>query len=105
MVEALGDQLLSGAAFADHEDWAIERGRPARSLDRVEKGKALPNETFRPLHTPTIGDKSHDLARFFAAFSPLKTKQFRKSDRSSKMARILNSKEQVQALIFEYRSD
>ena len=37
-VEPLGDQLLAGAALADHQHRPVERGRAARALQRVEKG-------------------------------------------------------------------
>ena len=52
MVQALGDQLLAGAALADDEHRAVERRGAARALDRVEERQALADELIRPLHTP-----------------------------------------------------
>jgi hypothetical protein len=65
-MEAFGHQFLAGAALADYEDWAVERGCTARPLDRIEDSVALTDECFRPLHMPTVGDKYHELARYFA---------------------------------------
>jgi hypothetical protein len=66
MVQTLGDQFLAGTAFADHQHRPVERRGAARSLNRVEKGIALPNELIGPFHVPTVGGKSHQLARIFA---------------------------------------
>jgi len=69
LVQALGDQLLAGTALADHQDRPVEGGGTARPLDRVEKGEALPDELIHPLHGPTVGGKSHLLARYFGRFA------------------------------------
>ena len=53
-MEPLGDQLLAGAALADHKDRAVERRSTARPLDRVEKGETLPDELVCPLHVPSL---------------------------------------------------
>ena len=53
VMEALGNQLLAGAALADHQNGPVERRGTARPLDCVEKGKALPDELFDPLHSPS----------------------------------------------------
>jgi hypothetical protein len=50
MVQSLGDQLLAGAALANHQHRPVERRRTARPLDRIEEGKALPNELIGPFH-------------------------------------------------------
>ena len=69
VVEALGNQLLASTAFADDQNRAVERCGTARPLDRVEKGEALADELIGPLHPPTCGGKSHQVARCFAYFS------------------------------------
>jgi hypothetical protein len=71
MVEALGNQFLAGAALPDYQYGPVERGCTARPLDRIEDRVALPDECFRPLHTPTVGDEYHDLARYFARKSAI----------------------------------
>jgi hypothetical protein len=71
MVEALGHQFLAGAALADYQYRTIERRGAAGALDRIEDRVALPDECFRPLHTPTVGDEYHDLARYFARKSAI----------------------------------
>ena len=74
MVQPFGNQFLARPAFADHKNRTIERRGTARPFDRIEKGKALPYELICPLHAPTVGAKSHGLARCFmrinAAFPP-----------------------------------
>src|SRR5437868_5748118 len=65
MVQALGDQLLAGAALADDQHRPIERRGAARPFDRVEKGQALPDELIGPLHVRLVGDSHHRLARCF----------------------------------------
>jgi hypothetical protein len=35
---------------------------------QVEKGKTLPHELICPLHSPTVGVKAHELARYFGCF-------------------------------------
>jgi hypothetical protein len=50
MVQALGNQLLAGAALSDHQHRAIERGGPARPLDRVQECQALADEVLRTRH-------------------------------------------------------
>ncbi len=88
-MEPLGDQLLAGAAFADHKHRAVERRGAACPLDRVEKGEALPDELTGPLHAPTVGGKAHLLASYFAAGSPGKRRDFLFSGHSRKLARLL----------------
>ena len=74
MVEPLGDQLLAGAALADHQHRAVERRGAARALDRVEEREALADELVCPLHRSPIQIltdcwwESHDLARIFERF-------------------------------------
>ncbi len=63
MVEALGDQLLAGAALADDEHRPVERRGAAGALDRVEEGGGLADEMGVALHCPNIGAFSHLLAR------------------------------------------
>ena len=95
-METFGDQLLAGAALADDEHWPVERRSAARPLDRVEEGQALADELFRPLHNwPTVGGKSHHLARIFTAFSLAKLRISRKFGVSEKMARLLYGLGQV----------
>jgi hypothetical protein len=67
MVQTFGNKFLARAALADHQHRAIERRGAARPLDGVEKGQALADELIRPLHQfgPTVGGKSHHLARIF----------------------------------------
>ncbi len=73
MVKTLCDQFLASTPLADDENGTIERSGTARPLDGVEKGEALPDELFSALHVPcrskirpTVGGKSHHLARIFA---------------------------------------
>ena len=47
VVQTLGDQLLAGAALADHEHRSVERRGAARALDRVEEREALADELVR----------------------------------------------------------
>jgi hypothetical protein len=65
VVEPFGNELLAGAALADHKHWPIERRSAAGSLNRVEKREALPDKLFGPFHGPTVGGESHHLARIF----------------------------------------
>jgi hypothetical protein len=55
VVEALGDQLLAGAALADDEDRPVERRRPARPLDRVEERGGLADQLGVALHCQDLG--------------------------------------------------
>ena len=69
MVQALGDQLLAGAALADHQDRPVERRGAARPLDRVEEGQALPDELIGPLHATDCWWQIPLLARYFDRIS------------------------------------
>ena len=55
MVEALGDQLLAGAALADHQHRPVERRGAARALDRVEEGRGLADQLGVALHCQCLG--------------------------------------------------
>ncbi len=55
MVEALGDQLLAGAALADHQHRPVERRGAARPLDRVEEGGGLADQLGVAFHPQTLG--------------------------------------------------
>jgi hypothetical protein len=50
MVQALGNQLLAGAALADYQHRPVQGRRAARPLDRIEERKALPDELVRAFH-------------------------------------------------------
>ena len=50
VVQALGDQLLAGAALADDEHRPVERRGAAGALDRVEEGGGLADELGVALH-------------------------------------------------------
>ena len=65
-MQALGDQFLAGAAFADYQHRSIERRGAACPLDCVEERQALTDELICPLHAPTCGGNSHHVARYFA---------------------------------------
>ena len=91
MVQALGDQFLARATIADHQHRPVERRCPARALDCVEKGQALPDELIDPFHAPTVGAKSHALARYFISFGHGFSRFFDFSRQTRKMARLLNS--------------
>jgi hypothetical protein len=65
MVQPLGNKFLAGAALADDQDRPVERRGPAGAFYGVEKCQALPDELICPLHVPTVGAKSHELARNF----------------------------------------
>ena len=56
MVEALGDQLLAGAALADHQHRPVERRGAARPLDRVEEGGGLADQLGVAFHSPIDWD-------------------------------------------------
>jgi hypothetical protein len=79
MVQALGDQLLAGAALADHQHRAVERRGAAGALDRVEKGSRLTDQLRRPLHVPQLGAACRLLARFFGRAARPKLANWRKS--------------------------
>ena len=64
-MQTLGDQFFAGTTFADHQDRPVERRGAAGTLDRVEKGQALPDELIGPFHPPICGVKSHQVARYF----------------------------------------
>ena len=108
MVETLGDQLLAGAALADHQHRPVERRGAARALDRVEEGQALADELVCPLQ-PSI----KNLTDCWWQIPPF-GKDFR-AVRSSKidgfpkvwpfprnLARLLYGKRQVQGPDFEF---
>ena len=78
-MQTFGYQLLARTAFADHENGAVERGGAARALDGVEECQALTDELIRSLHSPTVGGKSHQLARIFALIPALKRRFLRNS--------------------------
>ncbi len=65
MVKTFGDQFLACSSLTNDEKGAIERRGPAGALNRVKKSQALADELFCPLHAPTVGGKSHHLARIF----------------------------------------
>ena len=75
MVEAFGDQLLAGAALADHQHRPIERRGAAGALDRVEKGRGLADQMSIPFHAtnwdyfPPFGNLDWRRCRFAVAFS------------------------------------
>src|SRR6187549_1127830 len=51
MVQSFGNQFLAGAALADHQNRPVERRRPARPLDRVEKGRGLADQLGIAIHS------------------------------------------------------
>ena len=52
-MQALGDQLLAGAALADYQHGPVERRGTTRALDGVEEREALADELLCPLqHFP-----------------------------------------------------
>src|SRR5690606_14301705 len=56
-VKAFGDQLLAGAALADHQHRAPHRRRAAGALDRVEKGARLADEMLGlPIHDQLVAE-------------------------------------------------
>src|SRR3990170_8102353 len=91
MMQPLGDQFLAGTALADYQNRAVERRGAARPLDRVEEGEALPDELRGPLHTPTVGGKAHDLARYFSPISRENSRFCRYFGICRNMARLLYS--------------
>jgi hypothetical protein len=95
MVKTFGDQLLTRPALADDEHRSVKRRSAARALDRIEKRKALANELLTPLHAPTVGGKSHHLARNFALSARAKTTKSLKSGFSSSLAQLLYGLSQV----------
>jgi hypothetical protein len=99
-MQALGNQLLAGPALADHQHWAVERSGTARPLDSVEKSEALADELFCAFHArskirPTVGGKSHQLARIFTLLDSEKWANSLNLDDSGILARLLYSKGQV----------
>jgi hypothetical protein len=50
VVEALGNQLLAGAALADDQNRSVERRSSACPLDSVEERQALANEILGTGH-------------------------------------------------------
>ena len=63
-VEAFGDQLLSGAAFADHQHRAVERGGAAGTFQRVQKGARLTDDLCRPLHRQLLAENTKNAQVF-----------------------------------------
>jgi hypothetical protein len=73
MMKSFGDQLLARAPLTDHEYGTVQRRGTARALDRVEESQALADKLVCPLHYwPTVGGKSHHLARIFTPLSGAK---------------------------------
>ncbi len=97
-MQALGDQLLAGAALANHQHRTVERSGAARALDRIENDVALPDECITPLHAPTVGDKHHLLARYFALPFVENTGFSRWGANITKLARSLNGIKPYRAL-------
>jgi hypothetical protein len=65
VMQALGDELLAGAALANDQDGPVERGGTARTLDRVEKRQALPDELICPLHCPDSWWQAPSVGKMF----------------------------------------
>ena len=61
-MEAFGNQFLARTALADDQHRALQRGRAAGPLDRIEKGERLPDELVLPLHTPQYSATAQALA-------------------------------------------
>src|SRR5688572_26838018 len=55
MVQSFGDQLLAGAALANHQHRPVQGRRPARPLDRVEEGRGLADELGVAIHEDVPG--------------------------------------------------
>src|SRR5688572_22891895 len=53
-MESLCDQLLAGAALADHQHRPVERRGTARPLDRVEERGGLADQMGIALHYPAL---------------------------------------------------
>src|SRR4051812_15272301 len=95
MVKTLRDQFLARTPFTDHQHRPVERRGAARALHRVEERQTLADELVRPLHNlsfriwPTVGGKSHDLARIFMLISPANGMNLRNSTVFQILARSL----------------
>ena len=91
VTRAKARELLNGSrtedAFSRFDQ--LERRGTARSLDRVEKSKALTDKLISPFHPPTCGGKSHQVARCFAGFSADFCHFSRKFQRTIFLARTL----------------
>jgi hypothetical protein len=94
-MQTFGDKLLAGAPLSDNEHGPVEGGGAARALNRIEEGQALADELVGPLHVPTVGGKSHHLARIFTAVSEVEVRILHKSGLFAILARLLNGKMQV----------
>ena len=95
MVETFGDEFLAGTPLADDENGPVERSGAARPLYGVEEGKTLADELFGTFHgsqskiRPTVGGKSHHLARIFTDFGREKSMNLRKMAVSGYLAWLL----------------
>ena len=89
------DEFLAGPTLADDEQRAIERRGAARTLNRVKEGQALADELFCSLHAPTVGGKSHHLARIFTDISASKNRIPLNFNIFDNVARILYDLKQV----------
>ena len=95
------EPLREHLAELDDEHRPIERRRAAGPLDRVKEGQALADEGFRTVHDsrskiwPTVGGKSHHLARIFKRLDQAKERKLGKMTLSGKVARPLLSGRQV----------
>ena len=101
-MEALGNQFLAGAALTDDEHGPIERSRAACAFDSIEERKALADELFAPLHPafdqktrPTVGGKSHQLARNFPRHPVRNSTKRLKLAVRRQLAQLLNNLWQV----------
>jgi hypothetical protein len=107
MVKTLRDQLLAGPPLADHQNRPVERRSATRAFDRVEERQALADELVRALQKdsskiwPTVGGKSHHLARIFTELRGAKHQFSQDSALCRTLARLLYGKGQVRALFFE----
>ena len=95
MVKTFGDQLLARAPLADHQHRPVQGRGAARPLDRVEEAKLWPmNWSVRSMlsqseNCPTVGGKSHQLARIFTLFLAANQQILRNSALYEEMARPL----------------
>jgi hypothetical protein len=89
VVKTLGDEFLSRPSLADYEHRPIERRSAARPLDSIEESQTLSDELICALHVPTVGGKSHHLARIFNVLGGRKSRKSRKIELSESVARML----------------
>src|SRR4051812_8265656 len=66
-VEALGNELLAGAALADDQHRTVERGRAAGALEGIEKRARLTDDLGCPLHGETLANFPNTWQAKFAA--------------------------------------